>query len=62
MSYNGRVGANTWTNKEGEVKASLTFHVNTIKLHGKPNGGGIAPAPIVPMTTVSRGRRAWDEH
>lgn len=52
VECNGRVGANAWTNKEGEVKASLTFHVNSIKLHGKSNGGGTAPAPIVPMTTA----------
>lgn len=52
VECNGRVGANAWTNKEGEVKASLTFHVNSIKLHGKPNGGGTAPVPVVPMTTA----------
>jgi single-strand DNA-binding protein len=28
----GRIGANAWTNKEGEVKACLTFHVNTMLL------------------------------
>lgn len=48
----GRIGANAWTSKEGEVKASLTFHVNTIKLHGRSNGGNVSPAPVVPMTTV----------
>ena len=47
----GRIGANTWTNKEGEVKASLTFHVNTIKLHGRAIGGNTAPAPVVPKNT-----------
>lgn len=52
VECSGRVGANAWTNKEGEVKASLTFHVNTIKLHGKPNSGGTVPASIVPMTTA----------
>lgn len=52
VECNGRVGANAWTNKEGEVKASLTFHVNSIKLHGKPNGGGNTLAPVVPMNTV----------
>ncbi|HET9056291.1 single-stranded DNA-binding protein [Lacibacter sp. MH-610] len=48
----GRIGANAWTNKEGEVKASLTFHVNTIKLHGRSTGGNTAPAPVVPMNTA----------
>ena len=32
----GRIGINTYTNNSGEVKAALTFHVNNIKLHGKP--------------------------
>lgn len=48
----GRVGANAYTSKEGEVKASLTFHVNSIKLHGKSNGGSNTPAPVVPMNTA----------
>ncbi|PVD52185.1 single-stranded DNA-binding protein [Terrimonas sp.] len=30
----GRIGVNAWTNTEGEAKAGLTFHVNSIKLHG----------------------------
>jgi single-strand DNA-binding protein len=48
----GRIGANAWTSKDGEVKASLTFHVNTLKLHGRSNGNNIPPAPVVPITTV----------
>lgn len=32
----GRIGLSTYTNNAGEVKAALTFHVNNIKLHGKP--------------------------
>ena len=31
----GRIGVNAYTNLQGEPKASLTFHVNSIKLHGK---------------------------
>ena len=31
----GRISANAWTNANGEVKASLNFHVTSIKLHGK---------------------------
>ena len=31
----GRISVNAWTNNEGEAKASLNFHVNNIKLHGK---------------------------
>lgn len=30
----GRIGANAYTNAQGEAKASITFHVNSIKLHG----------------------------
>jgi single-strand DNA-binding protein len=52
VECSGRVGASAWTSKAGEVKASLTFHVNTIKLHGKPNGSGNTPAPVVPITTA----------
>ncbi len=32
----GRIGLSTYTSKTGETKAALTFHVNNIKLHGKP--------------------------
>ncbi|MBS4064358.1 MAG: single-stranded DNA-binding protein [Chitinophagaceae bacterium] len=48
----GRMGANAWTNKEGEVKASLTFHVNTIKLHGRSNATNAITEPVVTMTTA----------
>ncbi len=34
----GRVSVNAWTNAKGEAKASLNFHVNSIKLHGNANG------------------------
>ena len=34
VELQGRVGVNAYTGKEGDAKASLTFHVNTIKLHG----------------------------
>lgn len=48
----GRIGANAYTSKEGEVKASLTFHVNSLKLHGRSGGGSSTPAPVVPMSTA----------
>jgi single-strand DNA-binding protein len=35
VELQGRVGINAYTGKDGEAKASLTFHVNNIKLHGK---------------------------
>ena len=53
VECSGRVGANAWTNKEGEVKASLTFHVNSIKLHGKGNGGNATSVHIAPMVSAS---------
>lgn len=31
----GRISVNTWTNNEGEARASLNFHVSNLKLHGK---------------------------
>ena len=48
----GRIAANAWTNKDGEVKASLTFHVTTIKLHGRSNGSNATNAAAVTMTTA----------
>ena len=29
----GRIGINAYTDMQGEAKASLTFHVNSIKIH-----------------------------
>ena len=34
VELQGRVGVNAYIGKDGEAKAILTFHVNTIKLHG----------------------------
>ena len=34
VELQGRVGLNAYIGKDGEAKATLTFHVNTIKLHG----------------------------
>lgn len=38
VELNGRIGLNTWENMEGKTIASLTMHVNNIKLHGKGAG------------------------
>lgn len=35
VEIQGRVGVNAYTGTNGEAKATLTFHVNTIKIHGK---------------------------
>ena len=37
VELNGRISANTYVNNQGETKASLNFHANSIKLHGKPS-------------------------
>jgi single-strand DNA-binding protein len=34
----GRIGVNAWTGQDGDAKATLTFHVNSIKLHGGSKG------------------------
>ena len=34
VELQGRIGVNAYTGKEGTAKATLTFHVNNIKLHG----------------------------
>jgi single-strand DNA-binding protein len=34
VEFQGRVGVNAFKSMDGEAKATLTFHVNTIKLHG----------------------------
>jgi single-strand DNA-binding protein len=44
VELQGRIGVNTSTGKDGEAKASLTFHVNTIKLHGSGNPKNETPA------------------
>jgi single-strand DNA-binding protein len=49
----GRISVNAWTNAEGEARASLNFHVNNIKLHGKPNSATIAATKeTVPAATA----------
>ena len=32
----GRISVSAWVNMKGEAKGTLNFHVNSIKLHGKP--------------------------
>ena len=34
VELSGRIGVNAYNNLQGEAKATLTFHVNAIKLHG----------------------------
>ena len=51
VELQGRIGINAYKGDDGEAKASLTFHVNSIKLHGS---GTIAPDTAVgkPIPTV----------
>lgn len=44
----GRISVNAWNNAEGEAKASLNFHVNSIKLHGK---SGAATKEMIPAAS-----------
>jgi single-strand DNA-binding protein len=51
----GRISVNTWTNNEGEARATLNFHANNLKLHGKPrdtdNG---SETPVIPINGAER--------
>jgi single-strand DNA-binding protein len=37
VELSGRISTDAWVNMDGEAKATLRFHVVTIKLYGKPN-------------------------
>lgn len=50
VELQGRIGVNAYTGKDGEAKATLTFHVNTIKLHGSGNQKNETPATIPERT------------
>ena len=43
VELQGRIGVNAYTGKDGEAKATLTFHVNNIKLHGSRGVKNEAP-------------------
>ncbi|MDQ2721659.1 MAG: single-stranded DNA-binding protein [Bacteroidota bacterium] len=46
VELQGRIGVSAYTGKEGEAKASLTFLVNTIKLHGRAKANDEKPVMI----------------
>jgi single-strand DNA-binding protein len=56
----GRIGVNTWMGKEGDAKATLTFHVNNIKLHGKSKGSITTTPIIAPIVTAPAAAVAGD--
>ena len=56
----GRIGINAWTGKDGDAKATLTFHVNNIKLHGG-NKGIVVTAPVPAVTAPASMAEATDD-
>lgn len=56
----GRIGVNAWTGKDGDAKASLTFHVNNIKLHGG-NKGIVVTEPVPAVTAPAAMAEATDD-
>ncbi len=52
VELSGRISADAWINMDGEAKATLRFHVSTIKLHGKSKETSTASKPVpVPAET-----------
>ena len=51
----GRISVSAWTNKDGEPKGSLDFHVNSIKLHSK--GSAENKSIAAPSEITRAGRR-----
>lgn len=49
VELQGRIGVNAWNNAQGEPKAAITFHVNSIKLHGTPKYASDSTAIAVPV-------------
>ena len=48
----GRIGVSAYKDMQGEPKASLTFHVNNIKLHGKSGATGAEKSSEPPISTA----------
>ena len=44
VELSGRIGIDAYKDMQGEAKASLTMHVNSVKLHGSPKGEASRPA------------------
>ena len=42
-----RIGVNAYSGKDGEAKATLTFHVNTIKLHDSSSTKNETPVKTI---------------
>ena len=48
----GPIGVNAYKGNDGEAKATLTFHVNTIKLHGNGKREAIEVHKVVSMAAT----------
>ena len=46
VELSGRIGVNAYVDLQGEARATLTFHVNTIKIH---SSGKLASEAFVPI-------------
>ena len=53
VELQGRVGVNAFKALDGEAKATLTFHVNSIKLHGNAKQQGNEKAKTVPIAPIA---------
>lgn len=51
IEVSGRISATAYTGKDGEQKASLNFHVNSIKIHQFAKKEGASP--VAPVTTAA---------
>src|SRR5665647_56943 len=52
VELQGRVGVNAYKAIDGEAKATLTFHVNSIKLHGNSKQQGNDEAKVLPIAAI----------
>ena len=60
VELQGRIGVNAYNNMQGEAKASLTFHVNSIKLHGKPRYDSNSTETDAPVATEAGAEQTDD--
>ena len=60
VELQGRIGVNAYNNMRGEAKAALTFHVNSIKLHGKPKYESNSTEAAAPVATEAGAEQTDD--
>lgn len=49
VEISGRLGVNAYNNAQGEARANMTCHVNTIKLHGRTQAHSEATTKTEPV-------------